>query len=106
MPYSTRAAGLSSWPMSLTGQTEKNSVGTNVFRSAPEVRHYSPRWHFAFVPTKESQNERWRAASAHSKNDRRCVGIFLKEHHPSLIVFENVDPVLLYCFACSLCLNG
>jgi len=45
-------------------------------------------------------------ASGHSKNCRRCVGIFLKEHHPSVIVFENMDPVLLYGFACSLCPNG
>ena len=33
-------------------------------------------------------------------------GVFLKEHHPPLIVFENVDPFVLYGFACSLCPSG
>lgn len=37
----------------------------------------------------------------HSKNCRRCVDIFLKKYHPSLMVFENVDPFILCNFAAS-----
>jgi hypothetical protein len=67
--------------------------------------------HVRFVPEGDiwsfirslRRQARLRAASGHSKNCRCCVGIFLKEHHPSLIVFENVDPVVLYGFACFLC---
>jgi hypothetical protein len=47
-----------------------------------------------------------RASSGHCENKRPSVGIFLKEHHPSLIVFDNVDPVFFYGFACSLYPSG
>ena len=44
--------------------------------------------------------------SGHCQSKLRGVGIFLKEHYSSLIVFENVDPLFLYKFACSLYPHG